>query len=639
MTEGIRDLLGSLLADGAPPFALLCRSTVDERRVELLTGDVAEFAALAGLPLPGPEVAAVLAAIPFRQITERGYDCNDDNERILALSARERVTMPVDEALRELPDVAVTLTGARFDLEDDEYGRVVSRILDDEIRTGEGSNFVIKRSFLATLEQYRPEVAMTIFRRLLTMESNAYWTFVVHTGDRTFVGASPEQHVEVTGGVARMNPISGTYPYPAEGVRLSGLLEFLADGKETGELFMVVDEELKMLARVCDHGARVQGPYLREMARLAHTEYVLEGASSLDVRDVLRETLFAPTIIGSPLENACRVIARYEPSGRGYYGGALALLERDDTGEISLDSAILIRTADIRPTGELRIDVGATLVRDSRPEGEVAETWAKVDALLAATGLDHSRRGTRPATAVARPLADEPEVISALERRNATLSSFWLAKPADIDSAVPVVGRVVIVDGEDMFTGMLGHQLRSAGLDFTIRSWDSVRPADIEAYDQVVLGPGPGDPRAAGDPKVARLRELVAHLLDRDIPFVAECLSHQVLCDLLGLGLFRRQRPNQGVQRDIDLFGRVEPVGFYNSYAARHDADLLESPLARGVVEVCRDEHTGEVHALRAARFASTQFHLESVLTQRGADLLAELMAWTARPAAGASRR
>nr|WP_042191209.1 anthranilate synthase family protein [Kibdelosporangium sp. MJ126-NF4]CEL19920.1 2-Amino-2-deoxy-isochorismate synthase [Kibdelosporangium sp. MJ126-NF4]CTQ97144.1 2-Amino-2-deoxy-isochorismate synthase (EC 4.1.3.-) [Kibdelosporangium sp. MJ126-NF4] len=633
-----RDLVTSLLADGSTPFALLRRSTVDGQVVEVLTGDMAEFPALTDLPLPGDGVDAVLAAIPFRQITERGYDCVDDSERILALVVNQRLSISVDEALRLLPDVAVTLTDGRFDLGDDEYGRVVSRIIDDEIRTGEGSNFVIKRSFRAALEGYRPQVAMTIFRRLLTMESNAYWTFVVHTGERTFVGASPEQHVQVAGGIARMNPISGTYPYPAAGARLDGLLDFLADRKETGELFMVVDEELKMLARVCDHGARVHGPYLREMARLAHTEYVLEGPSSMDVRDVLRETMFAPTIIGSPLENACRIIARHEPNGRGYYGGALAMLERDETGATSLDSAIMIRTADIRRTGELRIDVGATLVRDSRPEGEVAETWAKVDALLAATGLDRSARGARPSRAAASPLADQPEVISALERRNATLSSFWLAKPADIDVGAPVTGRVVIVDGEDMFTGMLGHQLRSVGLDFTIRSWDSVRAEGMAAYDQVVLGPGPGDPRNTADAKVARLRELVSHLLDNDIPFFAECLSHQVLCELLGLRLFRRQRPNQGVQRDIDLFGQVEPVGFYNSYAARHDADLLESPRVRGVVDVCRDGQTGEVHALRGARFASTQFHLESVLTQRGAGLLAELMAWTVRVGAGAGR-
>ena len=42
---------------------------------------------------------------------------------------------------------------------------------------------------------------------------------------------------------------------------------------------MVLDEELKMMARICDDGGRVVGPRLKEMARLAHTEYFIEGRS------------------------------------------------------------------------------------------------------------------------------------------------------------------------------------------------------------------------------------------------------------------------------------------------------------------------------------------------------------------------
>lgn len=91
------------------------------------------------------------------------------------------------------------------------------------------------------------------------------------------------------------------------------MIEFLGDRKETDELFMVVDEELKMMSRVCTE-TRVVGPYLKEMSRLAHTEYVIEGRTTADVRDILRETLFAPTVTGSPLESASRVIADYEPT-------------------------------------------------------------------------------------------------------------------------------------------------------------------------------------------------------------------------------------------------------------------------------------------------------------------------------------
>ncbi len=43
-------------------------------------------------------------------------------------------------------------------------------------------------------------------------------------------------------------------------------------------------------------------------------------------------------------------------------------------------------------------------------------------------------------------------------------------------------------------------------------------------------------------------------------------------------------------------------------------------------VEVATDTETGEVHALRGPGFASVQFHLESILSTNGIELLAELV-------------
>ena len=82
------------------------------------------------------------------------------------------------------------------------------------------------------------------------------------------------------GGDVRMNPISGTFRLrrsatPAE--RKARLLEFLADEKEIYELFMVVDEELKMMCDICHEGGQVLGPFLKPMTHLVHTEYLLAG--------------------------------------------------------------------------------------------------------------------------------------------------------------------------------------------------------------------------------------------------------------------------------------------------------------------------------------------------------------------------
>src|SRR5437764_13098324 len=102
------------------------------------------------------------------------------------------------------------------------------------------------------------------------------------------------------------------------------------------------------------------------MSSVSHTEYLIEGKTRQGIADVLRETRWVPTVVGSPLESACRVIQKYEPSGRGYYSGAIVLAGRDSGGRQALDSAILIRSAEVSSAGILRLGVGATLVRHSR---------------------------------------------------------------------------------------------------------------------------------------------------------------------------------------------------------------------------------------------------------------------------------
>ncbi|GGZ97898.1 anthranilate synthase family protein [Streptomyces echinoruber] len=615
MTGPSSDLLGRVLAGRVPAYALLHRPAVTGRgTLEVLAGEVSEPETLAGIPLPedSPGGHEVLVLVPYRQLRERGYACADDGTPLVALTVTDQATVPVPEALRRIPDVPIHLAGGRFDVDDATYAATVRRVVNEEIGTGEGANFVIRRSFTADITGYSPAGALTLFRRLMEQESGAYWTFLVHTGGRTLVGASPERHISVHGGTAVMNPISGTYRYPAAGPSLPDVMDFLADRKEADELYMVVDEELKMMARICDSGVRVRGPYLREMARLAHTEYFVEGETGRDPREVLRETLFAPTVTGSPLESAARVISRHEPKGRGYYSGVLALIGRDASGGRTLDSSILIRTADIDAAGRLSIGVGATLVRHSDPDSEVAETRAKAAGLLAALGAE------RPAR-----FADHPSVRGALAARNETIAGFWLAE-ADRTAVAAATGReVLIVDAEDTFTAMLAHQLRSLGLSVTVRRFDE--PYDTDACDLVVMGPGPGDPRDVRHPKIAHLRSAVRALLAGRRPFLAVCLSHQVLSRELGLALTRRAVPNQGVQREIDLFGRRERVGFYNTFTARSTEDKVEVPEV-GVVEVCRDPGSREVHALRGPGFASVQFHPESLLTQNGPAILAHLL-------------
>jgi len=212
-------LLNSLIAAPTPPaFAVLHRA--GGPGVEVLVGEVVDVERLADIPLPnlqpGPAGPQVLALVPYRQVTERGFACHDDLAPLRCLVVRDREVLDLDRALTLLPTTPVGVTEGKFDVDDHAYAGVVARVINDEIGRGEGANFVIRRDYLARTSVPAPHAALRLLRRLLIGEPGAYWTFAVHAGDRTMVGASPERHVSVCGGQVLMNPISGTYRFPPE---------------------------------------------------------------------------------------------------------------------------------------------------------------------------------------------------------------------------------------------------------------------------------------------------------------------------------------------------------------------------------------------------------------------------------------
>ncbi|HEX4791509.1 MAG TPA: anthranilate synthase family protein, partial [Actinospica sp.] len=451
-------------------------------------------------------------------------------------------------------------------------------------------------------------------------------------------------------GVCTMNPISGTLRRPPASVTRAELLAFLNDPKERDELAMVVDEELKMLAEVGDRGGVIDGPYLKEMSNLAHTEYYIRAHTTMDAREVLRATMFAPTATGSPIRNAFRVIRRHETAGRGYYGGVAALIGRDAQGNQSMDAPLLLRVAYLDPAdGSVRVPVGATLVRGSDPYGEVRETHAKAAGVLRAFGVLGAAGPANAAAADAGPVwANDPEVRAALSARNERLSPAWATYHAPGELAAPeLAGRsVLIIDNEDAFTSMLAVQLRSLGLRVTRSPYGEVdaaaesegndarpdggehaRPDGTAGYDLVVLGPGPGDPRDAQNPKMRQGRAFARRLLDAGRPTLAICLGHQLLCAELGLELHRRPTPNQGVQIPVGLFGRTEALGYYNSYAVlapgTSGAAKAAADAAPGAAREWELAHDGpELAALRGPHYTGLQFHPESVLTRDGLGIL-----------------
>ena len=600
----------------------------DAGTVTLVGGTRSEVESLMDVPLEGgppPEGRRFdrLLAVPFRQVAERGFEVHEDGAPLTVVHLDFEADLPVAEVLAALPDEPIEFEDrGGFETSDDEYGAVVDRIIKDEIGNGEGANLVVGRHYRAQLRDWDARQALTVFRRLLEKERGAYWTFCFFTGERYLVGASPERHVSVHGGDVRMNPISGTFRLkghddPDE--RKQALLEFLADEKEIYELFMVVDEELKMMCDVCNEGGQVLGPFLKPMTHLVHTEYLLAGRSSRDVREVLRDTMYAATVTGSPVENACRLIKQYESEGRGYYGAALALLGRDGEGRPTADSPIVIRTADVSPDGHLEVTAGATLVRDSVAAYEVAETRAKAGGILTAFGLVEPA-GSAP-EGVAELTQDE-DVLIALNSRNQRLSKFWLTDQGGSPPAPELKGRTaVILDGEDDFVNMLRHVLSVMGMTSAVVRHEDYQPGVLDGYDLVIVGPGPGDPREGASPKIQAFRAAVDELLASRRPFLSVCLGHQVLCSRLGIPLAYKDIVFQGTQSRVSLEGREENVGFYNTFVGR-----IGSSEAPEGVEVTSDPRTGDIHMVSGPSFRGVQFHAESILTEHGYELIHDLV-------------
>lgn len=615
-------LLSSILENNQQPFAIIHRpESMGNNSLEVLLGPITQHDILNDIKLNEVDknrqetIHDKLILMPYGQIKERNLVAKNDNVPLIELDIQEQGTINKTDFLLHIDDQNFEINNAKFDISDDEYANLVDTIIKDEIGRGTGASFVIQRSYIADLKDYDVNVALSIYKRLLQQETGAYWTFIVHTGDLTLIGATPERHISFEDSMAIMNPISGTFRYPSTGPKLSDLTTFLNDKKEIEELFMVVDEELKMMARVCDDGGIVEGPNLKEMAQLAHTEYYIKGKSSLPPLEILKETMFAPSVTGSPQESAAHVIHKYESRSRSYYSGVIALVGQTK-GQAYIDSGILIRSAEIQNDGSFRLSVGATLVRDSDPFSEAEETKAKASGLLKALGFNKNNN-----------FKEHALVNSLLASRNQHISEFWLKDRSETDCLSTTLKNknVLIVDAEDTFTSMIDHQFRALGCHTTVLRFDEPHYFHDD-YDLIVMGPGPGDPRDLKDKKIETLHSDIKSLLDSNRPFLAICLSHQVLSSIFGLDLIRRDHPNQGVQKEIELFGIQERVGFYNTFSARCNHTPVNLPRGLGLADICFDQESGEVHAIKGNNFISVQFHPESILTIDGVQIFERLL-------------
>ena len=137
------------------------------------------------------------------------------------------------------------------------------------------------------------------------------------------------------------------------------------------------------LGRVAETGT-VKVESFAHVERYSHVMHLVSRvtatlAPGLDAFDLLRATFPAGTLSGAPKVRAMELIAEFEKSSRGVYGGAAGYFSL--TGD--MDFAIVIRTM-ILENGRLVLRTGAGIVADSDPGREYAETVNKAKAVFEA---------------------------------------------------------------------------------------------------------------------------------------------------------------------------------------------------------------------------------------------------------------
>jgi len=323
----------------------------------------------------------VAFALPYCAIKERGFEASGD-EPILAIEAEIAVSLSKETLAAELPDIKLDWNGEiQPSLSDTAYADLVRDFQKNEIEKGNASQVTIARVFSGQIRAFDVQTALCIYRQILAQRGQYMAVLFANinpednTKNQFIIGATPERHIEIRSNETVMVPIAGTLRKEDRSTFEQRLDRFLHDSKEINELFQVVDEEMKIMGVICPDGGEVEGPFLREIGAVVHTEYRLIGRRGKDTLAALRRTLHAPTVVGSPTESAARIIKKYEPEPRRYYAGEIGVYcnPRTDASNGDLDCSILIRCAEIDGSGKFRVQAGGGIVRDSNPENERME--------------------------------------------------------------------------------------------------------------------------------------------------------------------------------------------------------------------------------------------------------------------------
>jgi anthranilate synthase component 2 len=183
--------------------------------------------------------------------------------------------------------------------------------------------------------------------------------------------------------------------------------------------------------------------------------------------------------------------------------------------------------------------------------------------------------------------------------------------------------KILVLDNYDSFTYNLVHLLYELGLEEAVEVFrnDEISLDAVEAYDKILLSPGPGLPSEAG---------IMPALIRRYAPhksILGVCLGHQAIGEAFGACLSNLPEVLHGVASPMRplvadrLFEGLPPsfqAAHYHSWIIDHKDFPHET------LEVIAEDGQGRIMAVRHRFYdvRGVQFHPESVLTEYGKQML-----------------
>lgn len=193
--------------------------------------------------------------------------------------------------------------------------------------------------------------------------------------------------------------------------------------------------------------------------------------------------------------------------------------------------------------------------------------------------------------------------------------------------------KIVIIDNYDSFTYNLSHLVKELGAEVTVLRNDAFQLNELEAFDKIILSPGPGIPSEAG-----LLLEVIRTYAGKK-PILGVCLGEQAIGEAFGGKLTNLSEVFHGIQTPISIkkcqsesketemdyiFNGLPDeilVGRYHSWVVDTDG----FPECLDITAVSRE---GFIMALKHKEYDihGIQFHPESVLTPDGKTMIANFL-------------